>query len=79
MEIQLLKGHFSSSEAIELLAQLVQVKVKFHESKIGKSLNEEDIKMRETRIKQLQNDFFEAKKRLQQQSSVKLNDVIHIG
>jgi hypothetical protein len=61
MKLQLLKGSFSQLEALELLTQLIHVKIKFHESKIEKSHNEEDIKMREKRIKQLQQDFFEVK------------------
>ncbi|MFN8347742.1 MAG: hypothetical protein U0X91_22245 [Spirosomataceae bacterium] len=79
MDIQILKGHFSSSEAIAILAQMVQIKVRFHESRIEKSQNEEDIKMREARIKQLQRDFFEAKQRLLKQKSAELNAEIRIN
>ncbi|MEO8821061.1 MAG: hypothetical protein ABI267_00810 [Ginsengibacter sp.] len=60
--IQLIKGTFSKVEAIELMTQLFKVKIQFHENKIGRTHNEEDIKMRESRIKQLQNDLFEARK-----------------
>lgn len=79
MNIQLLNGHFSSSEAIDLLAQFVQVKVRFHENKIEKSQNEEDIKMREKRIKQLQQDFFETKQQLLKQPTTGLNAEIKIN
>ncbi|MBB3837462.1 hypothetical protein FHS57_001456 [Runella defluvii] len=79
MNIQLLNGHFSSLEAIDLLAQFVQVKVRFHENKIEKSQNEEDIKMREKRIKQLQQDFFEAKQQLLKQPTTGLNAEIKIN
>ncbi|MCA0232876.1 MAG: hypothetical protein LCH91_20585 [Bacteroidetes bacterium] len=79
MNIQLVKGHFSPSEAIDLLAQLVQVKVRFHENKIEKSQNEEDIKMREQRIKQLQQDFFEAKQHLLKHPTTGLNAEIKIN
>ena len=61
MNIPLLKGNFSQSDALDILTQLVHVKIKFHESKIEKSDNEEDIKMRENRIKKLLQDFYEAK------------------
>ncbi len=61
MNLQLIKGRFSREEALEMLTQLIHVKIKYHENKIDKSQNEEDIKMRERRIKQLQNDFYEAK------------------
>ena len=79
MNIQLLNGHFLSLEAIDLLAQFVQVKVRFHENKIEKSQNEEDIKMREKRIKQLQQDFFEAKQQLLKQPTTGLNAEIKIN
>lgn len=61
MHLQLIKGSFNPSEALDILTRLVDVKIKFHESKIEKSHNEEDIKMREKRIKQLQQEFYEAK------------------
>lgn len=61
MKLQLIHGNFSQAEALEILTQLVHVKIKYHESKIEKSHNEEDIKMREKRIKQLQQHFYEAK------------------
>lgn len=62
--IQLINGNFSQTEAIELLTKMVQVKVAFHESKIDASLNEDDIKMREKRIIQLQNALKEAREAL---------------
>jgi hypothetical protein len=64
MNIQLLKGHFSSAEAAELITQMIHVKVRFHESKISNDASEEDVKCRETRIKELQRDLFEFKKQI---------------
>ena len=61
MNFQLIKGHFSTKEAIELVTQMVHVKIKFQESKIQNASSEEDIKMRESRIKQLQKDLYEMK------------------
>ena len=55
MELQLLNDTFSANESIEILNQLFQVKIKFHEDKIKISQNEEDVKMRERKIKFLQN------------------------
>lgn len=69
MTIQLIKGSFDASDAIELMQQLVQVKIKFHEMKINASHNEEDIKMRENRIKQLQDDFGNARDYLKTHSN----------
>jgi hypothetical protein len=79
MDIQLLKGNFSQSEALDILTQLVHVKIKFHESKIEKSDNEEDIKMRENRIKKLLQDFYEAKQLIITQKQCDLNAEINIG
>lgn len=61
MNFQLIKGHFITNEAIELVTQMVHVKIKFQESKIQNASSEEDIKMRESRIKQLQKDLYEMK------------------
>jgi hypothetical protein len=43
---------------------MVHIKIQFHENKIKASGNEEDIKMRESRIKQLQKDLYEVRKML---------------
>jgi hypothetical protein len=61
MNLRLIKGIFTTAEAVDILTQLVQVKIKFHENKIEKSHSEEDIKMREQRIKQLQQEFYESR------------------
>jgi hypothetical protein len=61
MELQLLNDTFSTNESIEILNQLFQVKIKFHEDKIKMSQNEEDVKMRERKIKFLQNELAEAR------------------
>ncbi|TDB68112.1 hypothetical protein [Arundinibacter roseus] len=61
MKIHLIDGHFESRETIELLTQLVHVKIKFQESKITAASVEEDIKMREKRIKELQKELFEVR------------------
>lgn len=64
MQLELLKGSFSRSEALDILTRMIQVKIQFYESKIERSHQEEDIKMRENRIKELQRQFYEAKKQL---------------
>ena len=61
MELQLLNDTFSSNESIEIINQLFQVKIKFHEDKIKISQNEEDVRMREQKIKFLQNELAEAR------------------
>ena len=58
MNIQLIQGQFSPQEAIDIITKMVHVKIKFHEDKIYSHANEEDIKMREKRIKQLQKELY---------------------
>lgn len=72
MNLQLINGEFNSHDAIELIAQMVNIKIKYHENKINNCGNEEDIKTRETKIKRLQNEFFEFKKNI----TSKTNSVI---
>ena len=54
-------GSFSKADALNIIGRLVDAKIKYHEEKIMFADNEEDIKMREGRIKQLQKDFYEAR------------------
>lgn len=61
MKIQLIHGTFEAQEALELFSKLVHAKIKFHESKITNVCSEEDIKMRESKIKLLQKDLYEAR------------------
>ena len=62
MKIQLIKGTFDAKEAIDIITQMIHVKIKFQEGKISNLSNEEDIKFREGRIKQLQKELYEAVK-----------------
>jgi predicted RNase H-like nuclease (RuvC/YqgF family) len=62
MKIQLIHGHFNSNDAMDIITQMIHVKIRFHENKIQDSSTEEDIKMRESRIRQLQKELFEARK-----------------
>ena len=57
MNIQLIQGQFSTQDAVEILTQMVNVKIQFHENKIASIDGEEAIKMREKRIKDLQQDL----------------------
>ncbi|MDH4473356.1 MAG: hypothetical protein QE487_12180 [Fluviicola sp.] len=66
--IQLFDGVFEPQEAIDLLTQMVQVKIKYHEAKISSLSNEEDVKMREKRIKLLQNELFELRDSIEKMS-----------
>lgn len=79
MKIQLIQGQFNAKEAIDLITQMIHVKVKYHENKINNSSNEEDIKFRETKIKRLQKELFEFRNNMDAKSlNVKLNATIEI-
>lgn len=79
MNITLLKGTFSKEETFYLIQELIKVKIKFHEDKIQKIHQEEDIKMRENRIKELQRSLDELKSHLKSvDTSVQLSSTISI-
>lgn len=61
LQLQLIKGRFSKTEAFDLVSQMVNIKIKYHEDKIRGAEKEEDIKMRENRIKELQRELHEFK------------------
>jgi len=67
MNLRLIQGEFSPTDAIDILTQLVKVKIKFHENKINSTYTEEDIKMAENRIKQLQQQLHESRIYIEQQ------------
>ena len=61
MNIQLIEGQFNTKEALDLITQMIHVKLKYHENKINNNSSEEDVKYRETKIKNLQKELFELK------------------
>jgi len=66
MKIQLIEGQFDPKDGLDIITKMVHVKIKFQEDKIKHASNEEDIKMRETRIKRLQADLYEMRKFVEQ-------------
>ena len=50
MNIQLIQGEFSSNDAIDLMTQMVHIKIKYHENKINSHSSEDDIK---TKLKEI--------------------------
>lgn len=50
----LVEGTFALHQAIALVTELYDVKIRFHESMIQGNTMEEDVKMRERKIKSLQ-------------------------
>ena len=67
--LQLIHGSFEKEDALDLITELVQVKIRYHENKIGRSENEEDIERREGRIRQLQMDLAKLREEFNQQSN----------
>ena len=65
MTFQLINGHFSPKEAIDMLTKMTQVKISYHEKQINDSDHEEDIKTREKRIKDLQRNLQEARQQIE--------------
>lgn len=67
MNITIAQGDFSARDAEQLITQMIHVKIRYHENKIGAAGDHpEDIKMREKRIIQLQKDLFEMSKYIKQ-------------
>jgi hypothetical protein len=67
MNIKLIQGQFSAQDAIDIITQMINVKIKFHENKIENSDGEEAIKMRENRIKDLQQNLNTARDYIEKQ------------
>ena len=79
MKIQLIQGEFSSDDALDLLTQMIHIKIKYHENKITKGGREEDIKYRESKIKRLQKELFEVRNQIdEKKGKVKLDAIINI-
>lgn len=80
MNIHLIQGQFNANDAVDIITQMTQIKIKFQEGKIQHSINEEDIKMREPRIKQLQRNLSEARLYIEQiGSSISIKSEIQLS
>lgn len=73
MKAQLISGTFDKSDAIDLVTKMVNAKVKFHESKVKSTSTEEDVKMRETKIKNLQKELYDIRNYIEKQDEVTIN------
>lgn len=62
MKIQLINGEFTSAETIDLMTQMIRVKIQFLEKKIENSHQEEDIKNKESKIIAMQNKLSDLRK-----------------
>ena len=79
MKIQLIHGKFEAQEALELVSKLIHAKIKFHESRITNLCSEEDIKMRESKIKFLQKDLYEVRQYITSQEIINLESEIFLN
>jgi hypothetical protein len=64
MNLELIHRELDSTDALVLIEQMVNSKIKYHENKISSHGNEEDFKTRESKIKQLQKDLFDLRKKI---------------
>ncbi len=79
MNIQLIQGEFSTGDAIDLITQVIHLKIKYHENKIDNDSSEEDVKFRESKIKHLQKELFEFRKEIEgKNSNVTIDAVVKI-
>lgn len=80
MNIELINGAYPHNEALELVLKMINVKIRYHEQKINRLDNEEDMKMRERRIMELQNEVsrIRAEFSASPETSIKLNASIQL-
>ncbi|MFN7846560.1 MAG: hypothetical protein ACK5P4_04995 [Bacteroidota bacterium] len=79
MDLHLFQGEFTAQDTLDLIVQLINVKIKYHENKILKNNNEEDTKYRESRIKLLQSELAELKSKIAlNDKNLKVSAIIHV-
>ena len=80
MNIQLIHGEFEAADALELITQMIHIKIKYHEGRIPQNSSEEDIKYRESKIKTLQKELFQLRAGIGlEMKTVKLDATINIS
>ncbi len=80
MNIQLILGNFDAKDALELITQMIHIKIKFHENRISHNSNEEEIKGRETKIKRLQKDLYDIRYFIEKSGGkVNIQSEIHLS
>ncbi len=80
MNIQLINGKFPTKEALDMITQMIHVKIRYHENKIDANTSEEDIKSREKRIKELQKDLFDLRKQIEaNEKAIDIRSEIKLG
>lgn len=80
MNIQLIQGNFNAKDALEIITQMIDVKIKYHVSKISHNSNEEDVKVREGKIKRLQKDLFDIRNYMENGGgTINIQSEIHLS
>ncbi len=80
MNLTLIEGKFTPAESIDIISKMVAVKIKFHEEKINNNHNQEDIKMREKKIKSLQHELDQLRQHMKSQTAgVNINAAIQMN
>lgn len=76
--MELLKGKYAPKEAEELINKMFQLNIEYHENKIGSYDSEEDIKMRERKIRALQASQALLKEQLKSSTYIELSTQLQI-
>lgn len=79
MNLELINGQFSKNEVVDILNEMIKIKINFHEQKINESDSEEDIKLRENKIKSLQQNFQTIRELIKDKNIVSLNGQINLN
>ncbi|MGE0568515.1 MAG: hypothetical protein AB7O73_11240 [Bacteroidia bacterium] len=78
MDLNLLDGVYSQNDALDLITKLIHVKIQYHENKIQNTQLEEDIKMRENRIIELQKELYDFRKTIHdKKNKIRLSAIIN--
>lgn len=79
MNFRLTDGYFTREEALEFLTKIISLKIRYHEEKLVKAHKAEEIERRESHIKQLHKEFYEAKQLIMSKNKkVELHTLIEI-
>lgn len=57
MNMKILEGQYATADALHMIGQLFQWKIRYHEERIAPDASEEDIAMRERQISRLQHEW----------------------
>lgn len=79
MTTQIIQGQYTTKEAIDLLTQLIKVKINFHETKMEAAQSKEEKKLWKSKIVELQKKLREINKQVKQyKKGIELESLIGI-